>query len=809
MFRRRYLMAYILWVMGMAFLVLGATIALGSEETPEPTPTAPVGDPSPLHPAFTFLDADGNAVITANTPISTLKTCGTCHDVEFIRTHGEHTDGATDRNLAIENLIFDVEETSSVEMNCFLCHIPNPNNTARLTALENGQTEWASTATLLDTGFVVQSETGFTWDATKFTSAGELLPDAVTIQDPTNDNCAACHGVVHTQARNPLVFSPCNSDESEWTTLSTGQIVSPQKILNSGMNIEGKSELSRTWDVHAERVVDCVDCHYAQNNPVYYTEQDANKPDHLVFDPRRMDFGDYLYRPLHEFANEDDMRGCENCHDALNTHTWLQYTERHLAVLACESCHIPQLYAPAIQTIDYTAGSPEVDCRGVEMGDGTPANTFITGYEPVLLPRTDEDGVTKLAPYNLVTAWFWAYGENGDAVPLADVEKATATGVNMVDALKTLGYADARILGETRPFQISHSVGSKDWAIKDCQTCHHPDSRIIASLPLGNTPTGDTPQFISDGRVSLSGEITQTDGLLLYVPQTQTDTLTLYVFGHSSASFVDVVGTLMFFGVVVGVFGHSTLRMIASQKSPISQHPRKRVYMYSVYERQWHWLQTAVIFGLIFTGLIIHKPDIFGIFSFPFMVEVHNILAIILVVNAFLSLFYHVVSGEIQQFLPQPHGFFGQAISQAKYYLGGIFKHDAHPFQKSPEHKMNPLQQVTYLMILNVLLPLQIITGVLMWGLQRFPDLATSLGGLPLLAPFHTLVAWSFASFVVMHVYLTTTAGHHPLAGIESMITGWDEIESHDGEVTPTTTTTADKPSSDNMPPVATEPTVS
>jgi len=76
------------------------------------------------------------------------------------------------------------------------------------------------------------------------------------------------------------------------------------------------------------------------------------------------------------------------------------------------------------------------------------------------------------------------------------------------------------------------------------------------------------------------------------------------------------------------------------------------------------------------------------------------------------------------------------------------------------------------------LLPLQIITGALMWGVQRWPELAASLGGLPFLAPFHTLIAWLFASFVVAHVYLTTT-GHAPLAGIKSMIMGWDEVEVH------------------------------
>ena len=52
------------------------------------------------------------------------------------------------------------------------------------------------------------------------------------------------------------------------------------------------------------------------------------------------------------------------------------------------------------------------------------------------------------------------------------------------------------------------------------------------------------------------------------------------------------------------------------------------------------------------------------------------------------------------------------------------------------------------------------------------------LGGLPVLAPVHTLTAWLFASFIIGHVYLTTT-GAKPLDGIQAMITGWEDIEVH------------------------------
>ena len=201
--------------------------------------------------------------------------------------------------------------------------------------------------------------------------------------------------------------------------------------------------------------------------------------------------------------------------------------------------------------------------------------------------------------------------------------------------------------------------------------------------------------------------------------------------------------------------------------------------MYQVYERFWHWLQTIDIVLLLFTGLIIHRPDMYGVFSFRGVVTVHNVLAAILAINAALSLFYHLTTGHIRQFIPRPYGFVDNAIEQALYYIKGIFKGEPHPFAKTPDAKMNPLQQATYFGILNVLLPLQGVTGILMWGVQRWPSIANWSGGLSFLAPAHTLIAWMFAAFIVAHVYLTTT-GATPLEAMRGMVTGWEEVEIHE-----------------------------
>lgn len=857
---------------------------------------------SPLHPAFALLDADGQNVLETGAPVSTMKTCGSCHDTAFIAEHSFHSDvglsqmttpgsvvngdewdtspgffgrwnpityryltpegdeiidlttpewiqtlgirhvgggpAVTSRDgtpladldtLSVENGIvqdgelaaWDWSESGVVEMDCFLCHMSTPDNDSRIAELQAGNFQWANTATLAATGIVNRVNDAWVWNAAAFDEAGLLLSEYVQVGDPLTQNCGACHGVVHTDAQDPLALSDYTL--SDWSSMTTGQVMSPQYLSNSALNMQDKTELTYPWDVHTQRVVDCVNCHYALNNPVYYMEQDP--PEHLVFDPRRMDFGDYLYRPLHEFAKggsaqsilapelDNTLRRCESCHDAPNTHTWLPYQDRHFSQLSCETCHIPSLNAPALENVDWTVlqvdSTPNITYRGVLDSDNGQL-PLITGYQPVLLPRENGDGTTALAPHNLVTAWFWVYGDPARPVPLRYLEAAWLDGENYApdvldtfdangdglldgdellidnDAKQTLiadrlaeqGLDNLTIMGEILPFSINHNVVTGDQAIRDCQTCHADDSRVNQAFVLtSNTPMGLTPVFVDNPSTSLAGDLLVDDGgALLYQPVSSS--ADIYILGHDRVTLIDWIGVLMFLGTLIGVAGHGGLRyMSALRSNPHSEHAKiQKVYMYSVYERLWHWLQTLVILGLLFTGLIIHKPEMFGMFSFHYVVLVHNVLAAILVINAALALFYHLASGEIRQFLPEPRGFFGQAIVQAKFYLNGIFKNDPHPFEKTPEHKLNPLQQMTYFGILNVLLPLQVITGALMWGAQQFPELANSLGGLPFLGPFHTLIAWTFASFIVGHVYLTTT-GHEPLAGIKGMMLGWDDVE--------------------------------
>ena len=110
--------------------------------------------------------------------------------------------------------------------------------------------------------------------------------------------------------------------------------------------------------------------------------------------------------------------------------------------------------------------------------------------------------------------------------------------------------------------------------------------------------------------------------------------------------------------------------------------------------------------------------------------------------------------------------------------------------ENAPGMKLNPLQQLTYLALLNVLFPLQIGTGVLIWAVGHWPSLGEAVGGLSVLAPLHNVGSWLFMAFFVLHVYLVTTGrtvGDH----LQSMITGYRDAEPEPGPAAASSSTGA------------------
>ncbi|MFO1271384.1 MAG: cytochrome b/b6 domain-containing protein [Rubrivivax sp.] len=886
--------------MGVVLLAAAAAAAGGAGAAGTAAPRATL---RPLHPDFALLDADGRNVLASGRAVSTMKSCGQCHDSAYIASHAFHADlglrsyapserswdaspglfgrwdplryrfltqaGDERPDLSTPDWLMSLGErvvgggpavssrggrplatlvpdaadpeashagadgsraawdwaaSGTMEMDCFVCHLDRPDLASRTAALRAGRFGEAVTATLRGRGLVEPGPGGWQWNRAAFGADGRVDSRKLALQDPTSAQCAACHGEAHPAGAVPVQVSACDLQAPQ--TATTGQVFAAQRISNSGLNLARKGTLTRSWDVHAERQLQCTDCHHALNNPAHAKGVDTRRPAHLRYDPRTLDIGDYLQRPDHDLARGPGartaaaggpatMRRCENCHDATESHAGLlPYLDTHLATLACETCHVPRQYAPAIEAWDWTVlqadGNPARSCRGV---DGEPGDlrSLVTGFDPVLLQRTDTDGHARLAPYNLVTSFYWTYEDakgHRRPVRLEDLRAAFLDGSHhaaaivaafdadrdgLVNArelrldtpakqeavkarLAALGLRNVRVEGQARPYAINHGVARGEFALRDCASCHGPGSRIAQGLQLAAFAPVQ-PALAAGPQVVASGEVEQrADGTLWYQPVPARDAL--YVFGASRLGWVDTLGLLALAGTLAGVSGHGLLRFLAWRRRGPAAAPTERVRMYDAYRRFWHWLQAASILLLLATGLVIHRPDWFAFLDFPGVVALHNVVAAILVINAALSLFFHLATERMREYLPRPYGFIDDSVRQARFYVSGIFKGEPHPFEKRPDDRMNPIQKLTYFGILNVLLPAQIATGALMWGAQRWPEAAAALGGLPLLAPVHSMLAWLFGCFIVGHVYLTTT-GATPLEAIRGMVTGYEDVEVH------------------------------
>jgi len=195
------------------------------------------------------------------------------------------------------------------------------------------------------------------------------------------------------------------------------------------------------------------------------------------------------------------------------------------------------------------------------------------------------------------------------------------------------------------------------------------------------------------------------------------------------------------------------------------------IYLYSRYERFWHWLQMVLILILLVTGFEVHDP--FAFLGFQTAVKVHNFIGITWLIAFAFFLFWVFTTGEWRQYVPTTK----KMLSVIRYYSYGIFKGESHPVPKRKNAKHNPLQRLSYLSLAAFLLPVQMATGVLYWGYNSW----SAWGGLgflslKLVAFVHVAGAFSILTFLIVHVYMTTT-GHSLFAHIKAMITGWESVE--------------------------------
>ncbi|RII26208.1 MAG: cytochrome b [Geobacter sp.] len=211
--------------------------------------------------------------------------------------------------------------------------------------------------------------------------------------------------------------------------------------------------------------------------------------------------------------------------------------------------------------------------------------------------------------------------------------------------------------------------------------------------------------------------------------------------------------------------------------------PTEYIYLTPMPVRIWHWLNALGIVTLCITGLQIRFPEYVNIFgTYKAAIRLHNTAGIVVSISYFLWLFYYmfVTRSLAKLYVPNLEDIKRGFLRQALFYCFYYFKGSPNPHHETPDNKFNPLQKAGYLVIMLVLLPLVIFTGVLIMNVAPLRELILVAGGIKMLVSAHYLIACSFLAFLFVHVYLATM-GHTPFAHFKPMWTGWEESEGSEG----------------------------
>jgi thiosulfate reductase cytochrome b subunit len=151
----------------------------------------------------------------------------------------------------------------------------------------------------------------------------------------------------------------------------------------------------------------------------------------------------------------------------------------------------------------------------------------------------------------------------------------------------------------------------------------------------------------------------------------------------------------------------------------------------------------------------------------------HFLFAWIFVLNGLVYLAYGALTGQLK-FRMIPSG------GQIRHFGASLWQHLTLRFPEGDEAKRyNVLQKLTYLIVILILLPLQILGGLTMSpGMNAFaPFLLDLFGGRQSARTVHFIIANLLVLFVLVHVVMVIVSGLSN--NLRAMITGWFVIERH------------------------------
>jgi len=200
-----------------------------------------------------------------------------------------------------------------------------------------------------------------------------------------------------------------------------------------------------------------------------------------------------------------------------------------------------------------------------------------------------------------------------------------------------------------------------------------------------------------------------------------------------------------------------------------------KIYFYPLWLRIWHGINALGIILLIITGISMNSGFEKSIISFKLIITVHNYAGVIVSLNYLVFLIGNMFTSNKKFYIVKPKNFLKRPMKQAYYYAWGMFHGMKAPYPLSEKRKFNPLQKYTYIIVMYLVVPLVIFSGV---GLM-FPELIFNkiynISGVLITAVTHSAMGFFISFFLIIHLYIASI-GKSPLDNFRSILNGWHHI---------------------------------
>jgi len=533
---------------------------------------------------------------------------------------------------------------------------------------------------------------------------------------PTDAECIACHDNAHlTSTRGESRFI----DPARFASSVHGKIGFGCTSCHEGITAITNKRIPHRTGIEPK----CPECHQSETK-AYSKSLHAQVSKKICYSCHNPHYS----LSFRQMSGRERQKICLKCHESAGTHRWLPQKELHFDYLECTSCHdVNAQIGMVFFFVDKNAPSADA------MLDYSRLSPIVRGGKAGLVETLDQD-------------------RNGS---LSELELAS-----FMKKLRENGIPGLSLQVRILVLNPTHNFTNRGEETRDCSLCHSRNAKFYSKLFL---------------------EVPERDGGLRTIP-VEKQILALhgggsflrnyYLLGESKIraedlselmaqvkrigfKWLDLIGAFMLVSALAAVSLHAVIMFLTRKL-------RARLLSFGKAEplpvgvRVWHWIHGFFVFMLMLTGIHLRLPDLLPIFAtFLNAVNLHNLSAAIVILDYVFWLSYHIWRREFKsRFFISPRDFFKDTTEILHYYNYLIFVGERYPSGCLHGSDFDPLEKAFFLTIMLFFIPVQILTGIMLYDLYTMMPVINFVGGLRIVDAAHLFTAYLLGAFIIIHTYL-------------------------------------------------------